>query len=72
MSYVNPLNAIKMHLNVMLKSSDAIHLLTLLTNLIVEANHVDQDQQQPILCIHCLTQRLLKQFSGRFNQKTVL
>ena len=43
----------------MLKSSDALYLLTLLTNAIVEADSVDPDQQQYILCIHCLTQRLL-------------
>ena len=56
MNNVNPLNAIKMHLKChMLKSSDALYLLTLLTNAIVEANSVDPDQQQSILCLHCLT-----------------
>ena len=50
---VNPLNAIKMHLKCH-KSSDALYLLTLLTNAIVEANSVDPDQQQSILCLHCL------------------
>ena len=43
----------------MIKSSDALYLLTLLTNAIVEADSVDPDQQQYILCIHCLTQGLL-------------
>ena len=33
-------------------------LLALLTNVIVEANSVDPDQQQSILSLHCLTQRL--------------
>ena len=47
----------------MLKSSDALYLLTLLTNAFVEANNVDPDQQQSILCLHRLTQRLLKHFS---------
>ena len=66
MNNVNPLNAIKMHLKChMLKSSDAIYLLTLLTNVIVEANSVDQEQQQSILYLHCLTQMLLKHFSRR-------
>ena len=38
-----------MHLNAnMLKSSGAIYLLTLLTNVIVEANSVNPDQQQSI------------------------
>ena len=58
-----PLNAIKMHLKChILKSSDALYLLTLLTYsfilfiyTIVEANRVDPDQQQSILCLHCLT-----------------
>ena len=60
MNYVNPLNTIKMHTKChMLKSSDTIYLLTLLANVIVDANHVDQDQQQPILCFHCLTQMFL-------------
>ena len=64
MNTVNPLNAIKMHLKChMLKSFDAIYLLSLLTNVIVDANSVDPDQQQFILCLHCLTQRLLKHFS---------
>ena len=64
MNNINPLNAIKMHKQChMLKSSDAINLLILLSNVIVEANSVDPDQQQSILCIHCLTQRLLKHFS---------
>ena len=41
---VYSLNFIKMHLKChMLKSSVAIYLLTLLTNVIVDANHVDQD-----------------------------
>ena len=66
MNNVNPLNVIKMYLKCyMLKSSDALYLLTLLTNVIVEANSVGPDQQQSILCLHCLTQRLLKQFSRR-------
>ena len=70
---VNHLNAIKMHLKChMLKSSDAIYLLSLLTNVIVDANHADQDRQQLILCLHCLTQRLLKHFSRGYNQKTFL
>ena len=39
--------AIKMHLKChMLKSSNALYLLTLLTNAIVEANSVDPDQEQ--------------------------
>ena len=53
MKNVNPLNAIKMHLECH-KSSDALYLLTLLTNAIVETNSVDPDQQQSILCLHCL------------------
>ena len=66
MNNVNLLNGIKMHLKChMLKSSDAINLLILLTNVIVEANSVDPDQQQFILCLHCLTQRFLKHFSRR-------
>ena len=56
MNIVNPLNAIKMQLKRhMLKSSDVIYLLTLLTNVIVEVNSVDPDQQQSILYLHCLT-----------------
>ena len=56
MNTVNPLNAIKMHQKChMLRSSDAFILLTLLTNAIVEANSVDPDQQQSILCLRCLT-----------------
>ena len=44
MNNVNSLNVIKMHLKChILKSFDAIYLLTLLTNAIVDANHVDQD-----------------------------
>ena len=66
MNNVSAFNAIKMHLKChMLKSSDAIYLLSLLTNVIVDANSVDLDQQQSILCLHCLTQRLLKHFSGQ-------
>ena len=42
----------------MIKSSDAIYLLTV----IVETNSVDPDQQQSILCLHCLIHRLLKTF----------
>ena len=65
MNCVNSLNAIKMHLKCqILKSSDAIYLLTLLTNVIIDASHVDQDQQQSILYLHCLIQRLLKHFSS--------
>ena len=61
-----PLNAIKIHLKChMLKSFDAIYLPTTSTNVIVEANNVDKDQQQSIMCLHCLTQRLLKHFSRR-------
>ena len=56
MLHCNPLNAIKMHLIChMLKSFDAIYLCTLLTNVIVEPNSVDPDQQQFILCLHCLS-----------------
>ena len=56
MNNVNPLNAIKMHLKChLLESSDALYLLTLLTNATVEANNVDPDQQQSIICPHCLT-----------------
>ena len=53
MNNVNPLKAIKMQLNChMIKSTDALYLLTLLTNTaIVEANSVDPDQQQSILCL---------------------
>ena len=40
------------------KSSDATYLPTLLTYVIVVANSVDPDQQQSILCLRCLTQRL--------------
>ena len=62
MNNVNTLNAFKMHLKChMLKSSDVLYLLTFLTNAIVEANSVDQ--QQYILFLHCLTQKLLKHFS---------
>ena len=44
MNNVNPLNAIKMHLKChILKSSDAINLQILLTNVIVEAKSVDPD-----------------------------
>ena len=61
---VSPLNAIKMYLKChMLKSSDDLYVLTLLTNVIVYAKSVDLVQQQSILCLHCLTQRLLKHFS---------
>ena len=61
---IGTLNAIKIHLNWhMLKSPDAIYLLTLSTN--VEANNDDPDQQQSILYLHCLTKRLLKNFSRR-------
>ena len=41
-----------------------VHLLTLLTNVSVEANSVDPDQGQPDLSLHCLTKRLLELFSG--------
>ena len=55
MNNVNPLNTtIKMHLKCH-KSSDALYLLTLLTNAIVETNSVELDQQLPIMCPHCLT-----------------
>ena len=47
------------------KSSDAIYLQESLTKVIVEANSVDPDQQQSILCLHCLKRRLLKHFSSR-------
>ena len=47
------------------ESSDAIYLLALLTDLIVEAISVGPDQQQSILGLHCLTQRLSKYFSCR-------
>ena len=54
-----------MHLKChMLKSSDAKYLLASLAYAIVEANSVDQYQQQSILCLLCLTQRLLKQFKN--------
>ena len=53
----------------MLKPSNALYLLTLLINAIVEAKNVDADQQQSIMCLHRLTQRLLKQFSRRYNDK---
>ena len=43
------------------KSSGAIYLLALLTNVIVEANSVGPDQQQSILGLHCFTQRLFFQ-----------
>ena len=66
MDNVIPLNVIKIHLKRhMLESSDALYLLTLLTNANVEANNVDQDQKQSIMCFHCLTQRLLKHFNRR-------
>ena len=49
MNNVNPLSAIKMHLKrYMLKSSDAICLLALLTYVIVEANSVNQHQQHSV------------------------
>ena len=57
MNNVNPLNTIKMNLKWQ-KSSKTFYLLTLLTNAIVEANSDDPDQQQCILCLHCLTKRL--------------
>ena len=48
----------------MLKSPDALYLLTLLNNTaLVEANSVDPDQQQSILCFHYVTQMFLKYFS---------
>ena len=50
----------KMHIHI----SDAIYLLALLTNVIVEANNVDPDQQQYILCLNAFTQRLFKHFSS--------
>ena len=54
MNNVNSLNDIKMHLKChVLKSSDDLYLLTLLTNAIVEANSVGPDQQQSILYLHC-------------------
>ena len=67
MNNVNPLNSIKMLIKChMLKSPDALYLLTLLNNTaIVKANNVDPDQQQSILCLHCVTHRLLKHFSIR-------
>ena len=66
---VNPLNAIKMHLKChKLKFSDDLYLLTS-TNAILEANSVDPDQQQFIMCLHCLTQRLLKHFRRGYNDK---
>ena len=66
MNNVYTLNAFKMHLKChMLKSSDVLYLLTFLTNVIVEANSVDPDQQQYILSLNCLTQKLLKHFSKR-------
>ena len=47
---VNPLSAIKTHLSFhMLKSSDALYLLTLSANANVEANSVGPDKQQSIL-----------------------
>ena len=58
MSNVNQLYTIKMDLKCH-KSSDALYLLTLLTNSIVEANRVYPDQQQSIMCLHCLTNRIL-------------
>ena len=68
---INPFKAIKIQLNChMIKSTDALYLLTLLTNTaIVEANSVDPDQQQSVLCLHCVTQRLLKHISRRSNDR---
>ena len=40
-------------------SSDVLYLLTLLTYAIVDANSVDPDQQQSILCLQNLTSRIL-------------
>ena len=56
-NHVKPLNTIKMHP----MFADAIYLLALLTNLIVEASMVDPDQQQSILCLHCLTFKTFQQ-----------
>ena len=44
--------------------ADAIYLLALLTNVIVEASSVGPDQQQSILGLHCLTQMLLKHLAA--------
>ena len=40
-----------------------------MTNAIVEANDVDPDQQQSLLRLHRLTQRLLKHFNRRYYDK---
>ena len=65
MNNVNPLHFIKMLIKChMLKFPYALYLLTLLNNnIIVKANSFDPDQQQSILCLHCVTHRLLKHFS---------
>ena len=54
MNNINPLNAIKMHLKYH-RLFGVLYLLTLLTNAIIDANSVNPDQQQSILCLHCLT-----------------
>ena len=55
----------------MLKSSDAIYLLISLTNVIVKASSVGQDQKQSNLCLHCLIQRRLKDVSRLYKIRRI-